>query len=368
MTNRPTLLVTGATGKTGSNVVAQLREKDCSVRAVVRSHDARSERLKQLGAEIVVADLYDYDQVLAALKGTTRAYFCPPVQPYMIQAATVFAAAAREAQIESIVQLSQWLASPAHPSLHTRQLWLVEKLFSMIPGVAHTIINPGPLDNTFLQIMPTAANLGIYPNVFGNVRNAPASNEDMARVVVGVLTDPDRHAGKRYRPTGPELISMTDIAEIVGRVVGRKVVLQDLPPEMFLKAAKAAGVSPFEITNVRHYVAEARRDEAVAVNAPTTDVYDLSGQKPEDFETTARRYAKAPNAQRNLPNKLREIRDLIRFLMTMPLDADRYDAAQGYPVPTHPQLAADSEIWWREHRPNKAASAELLKLNLGVIQ
>jgi NAD(P)H dehydrogenase (quinone) len=337
--------VTGATGKTGSNVVTQLREKNWDVRAVVRSYDARSERLKQLGAEIVIADLYDYDRVLAALKGTTRAYFCPPVQPYMIQAATVFAAAAQEAQIESIVQLSQWLASPAHPSLHTRQLWLVEKLFSMIPGVAHTVVNPGAFADTFLQVMPIAANLGIYPNVFGNLRNAPASNEDMARVVVGVLVDPDRHAGKRYRPTGPKLISMADIAEMVGRVVARKVVLQDLPPEMFLKVAKAAGVSPFEITNVRHYVLEGRRDKVFAVNAPTTDVYDLSGQQPEDFETTARRYAQALNAQRTLPNRLREIRNMIRILTTTPFDAERHDTEQQYPIPSQPQLAADSEIW-----------------------
>jgi len=63
---KPVFLVTGATGKTGSAVVQQLLEQGQRTRAVVRRHDARSERLRQAGAEIVVADLFDPEQLLAA--------------------------------------------------------------------------------------------------------------------------------------------------------------------------------------------------------------------------------------------------------------------------------------------------------------
>lgn len=79
----PKILVTGATGKTGSTVVAQLRERNWPVRAIVRVRDARSERLERLGAEIVVADLFDPEQLQAAMKGTVRAYYCPPFHPYI---------------------------------------------------------------------------------------------------------------------------------------------------------------------------------------------------------------------------------------------------------------------------------------------
>ena len=350
-TNKPRILVTGATGKTGSAVVTQLLEKGWPVRAIVRSRDTRSERLERMGAETVIADLYDSPQMLAAMKGTARAYYCPPVHPLMIHAAVVFAVAACEAQLEQVVQMSQWLASPSHPSMHTRQLWLVENMFSTIPGVGHTIVNPGAFADTFLQMIPTAANLGIYPNVFGDLHNAPPSNEDMARVIVGALMDPERHAGKRYRPTGPKLLSMPDIAEILGRVVGRKVVLQDLPATMFLKAARVAGAGPFEISNVQHYISDGKRG-TFAINAPTTDVYDLSGQQPEDFETTARRYAAAPKAQRNLPNSLREIWASIRTLATPAFKSNRYEAGQGHPTASLPQLAAESDIWAREHGAN----------------
>ncbi|MDX2215163.1 MAG: NmrA family NAD(P)-binding protein [Oculatellaceae cyanobacterium bins.114] len=61
--HRPKILVTGATGKTGSAVVAQLLEKGFPVRAIGRSRNARSQRLERLGAETVVADLFDVDQI-----------------------------------------------------------------------------------------------------------------------------------------------------------------------------------------------------------------------------------------------------------------------------------------------------------------
>ena len=60
--DKPKILVTGATGKTGRAVVTRLLQKGWSVRAVVRKIDARSQRLQKIGAKIVVADMYDYEQ------------------------------------------------------------------------------------------------------------------------------------------------------------------------------------------------------------------------------------------------------------------------------------------------------------------
>ena len=134
---KPRLLVTGATGKTSVVVVTELLKARYPVRALVHREDGRSAELRTLGAEIAVADMSDVERVGNALKDVQRAYFCPPFDPYMIQGAVAFAVAAREAGLEHIVGLTQWLASPSHPSLMTRQLWLVDRLFSMTPGVAH---------------------------------------------------------------------------------------------------------------------------------------------------------------------------------------------------------------------------------------
>ena len=186
MMKLPKILVTGAAGKTGMAVVNQLREKNWPVRALVRSRDARSERLDRLGAETMVADLFDPDQLLAVMRGTAWAYYCPPWHPYMIQSATAFALAAKAAGLEAIVSLGQWLASPSHPSLATRQEWLKDQVFSALSGITHVRINPGYFVDNYLQVVAYAAHLGIFPTLTGYSRNAPPSNEDIARVAVAV--------------------------------------------------------------------------------------------------------------------------------------------------------------------------------------
>ena len=119
--------------------------------------------------------MFDPDQMQAALRGCARAYYLPPFDPYMIQAVAVFAVAAREARLEHIVGLTQWTASPAHPSLATRQNWLMNNLFAMIPGVTHTIVNPGYFADNYLSLIGFAAHLGLFPTLTGDSRNAPPS-------------------------------------------------------------------------------------------------------------------------------------------------------------------------------------------------
>jgi len=63
------VLVTGATGRIGGAVAAQLLEKGVTMRAMVHRDDARSARLRDLGAELVVADMFDIQQVTAAMDG-----------------------------------------------------------------------------------------------------------------------------------------------------------------------------------------------------------------------------------------------------------------------------------------------------------
>jgi NAD(P)H dehydrogenase (quinone) len=124
---KPRIVVTGATGKTGSVVVTELLKAGFPVRALVHREDGRSARLKAQGAEIAVVDMSDAERVADALKDVQRAYYCPPIDPYMIQGAAAFAVAAKEAQqLDQVVGLTQWLASPSHPSLMTRQHWLVD--------------------------------------------------------------------------------------------------------------------------------------------------------------------------------------------------------------------------------------------------
>src|SRR5271163_117264 len=254
------VLVTGATGKIGGAVAAQLLEKGVTTRALVHRDDARSARLRDLGAEVVVADILDIQQVTAAVDGVDRLFFNPPYHPHALDSAVAFAVAARRSGVEAVVALGQWLASPEHPSLMTRHHWLTDKLFELLPDTAHIAVDPGFFADNYLQLVPLAAQLGLLPVPTGTGRNAPPSNEDIARVAVGALLDPHRHDGRAYRPTGPDLLSGADIAEAVGTALGRRVRHIDIPLWMFMRAvrvnAKRLGADLFFESSLRNYLPE----------------------------------------------------------------------------------------------------------------
>src|SRR6201996_1063299 len=286
------VLVTGATGKIGGAVAAQLLEKGITTRVMVHRDDARSARLRDLGAEVVVADMFDVQQVTAAMANVDRLYFNPPYHPHVLDSAVAFAVAARRTGVEAVVALGQWLASPEHPSLMTRQAWLTDKLFELLPDTAHVAVDPGFFADIYMNLMPQAAQLGVLPMPTGAGRNAPPSNEDIARVAVGALLDPHRHDGRAYRPTGPTLLTGAEIAEAMGEALGRRVRHIDIPSWVFMRAvrvnAKRLGADMFFESSLRYYLPEHALG-TWEIGGPTTHVADVAGVAPEDFLTTARR-------------------------------------------------------------------------------
>lgn len=347
--SKPRILVTGATGKTGGAVVAELLRQGWPVRAAVRRRDARSAALEEMGAEVAVVDYFDVEQWRDAMDGAPRAYFLPVMKPFMIQGATAFALAARDAGLEQVVQMSQWLSSARHPSLLTRQLWLVDRLFADIPGTAHTILNPGMFADNFLRMIDFSTLLLIYPHLTRDSRSAPVSNEDIARVAVAVLADPARHAGRSYRPTGPRLLSAKEMAAAVGRAIGKPVMPVGIPMWMFLKTARMQGVDPYEISGFRHYLTDHWRGAFSAGGGVTDVVRELTGAPAETFETTARRYADRPFARATFGNRARAIWNFLRTPVQPGWDLDAYDRGLGLPVPAEPRLAVDDEGWKAAH-------------------
>lgn len=295
----PKVLVTAAAGKTGSALIAECLERGWPVRAFVRQGDGRAQRLASMGADVVVGDLLDPASVRRAMRGVGRAYWCAPFDPRALEAAQIFAEAAVETQIDAIVGLSQWLASPSHPSLATRIAFATDRLFaSLAPQIAYTALDPGFFADNYLRLIGFAAQLGVLPSLTRDSRNAPPSNEDIARVAAAVLADPARHAGRSYRPTGPELLATSDMAAILSRVLGRKVRRVEMPLWMFVKAARMQGVGGYELSGFRHYI-EDHKQGAFERGAPTDVVERLTGRPPESFATIAARYAARPEARRS---------------------------------------------------------------------
>jgi NAD(P)H dehydrogenase (quinone) len=348
------VLVTAATGKIGSAVAAQLLERGVPTRALVHRNDARSDRLQASGAEVVVADMFDIQQVAAAFDGVDRVFFNPPYHPHVLDSAVAFAVAARRSGVEAVVALGQWLASPEHPSLMTRQHWLIDKLFELLPDTAHVAVDPGFFADNYMILMPMAAQLGVLASPTGGGRNAPPSNEDIARVAVGALLDPHRHDGRAYRPTGPTMLSGAEIADAMGEALGRRVRHIDIPPRMFMKAirvnAKRFGFDQYFQSGVYKYLPETALG-TFEVGGPTTHVRDVAGVEPEDFLTIARRYANGPETRRTAGNFIRQVGNFLLTGLTPMHDLDRFDRLQQHPQPAHPRLSAESAIWRHEHAP-----------------
>jgi uncharacterized protein YbjT (DUF2867 family) len=347
---KPKILVTGATGKTGTALVAELLKREWPVRAMVSREDGRSANLRRLGAEVVAADMYDPEQLIAAAKGTQRAYYLPLMRPYMIQAAAAFAVAAREAKLESIVQMSQWTSSASHPAIMTRQTWLVDRILSMIPGVAHIIFNPGMFADNFLRVMDFAALLGIFPTLMGDSKSAPISNEDMARSAAALLMDdPAKHAGKSYRPTGTELLSGRDMAAIIANVVGHRVLPVNLPAWMFSKVARMQKVDPFQIYALMKYVQDHRQGTFSYEGGVTNVMQELTGKPAESFEVTTRRYAAMPFAQQTFSNRLKAF---VNFNITPfypGYDINAYERKLEFPFPSRPLHCMEDGDWRQSH-------------------
>jgi NAD(P)H dehydrogenase (quinone) len=345
---QPTVFVSGATGKVGGLVARQLLAAGWPVRALVRQQDSRSEALRALGASIAIADLTDADALRAAMQGTHRGFFLPPFGHSLIHAATAFADAAQSVRLESIVSLSQWLASPNHPSITTRMHWLSDRLMGRLPGIAHTIVNPGFFADNYLRTLPYAAHLGIFPWLYGEGRNAPPSSEDIASVATHALMKPELHAGRTYRPTGPELLSGTEMTQVISEVLGRRVIRMPMPFWMFLKAARIDGASIEEVEGYGHY-AKDHAEGAFELGAPTSAVLDVTGRPPEDFATITRRYAAAAALKPTTGNRLRQLATFLWVPFNPGYNLKHYERTLRQLPPTRSAGAVGSEVWRREH-------------------
>jgi NAD(P)H dehydrogenase (quinone) len=272
------ILVTGATGETGRYTTELLIKKGFSVRALVHKVDERSERLKAIGAEIVVGDLLDFDAVRGAVKGTNRAYFVYPIRPGLIDATAYFAQVSKEAGLDGIVNMSQISARENSASHAARDHWIAERVFEW-SGAPVSHIRP----TFFAQWLTYPHNRkhilerGVISQPLGNGRHAPIAAEDQARFIAAILADPTPHSGKTYPLFGPIEMDQAGIAAAVGEVIGRPVTYEPISIEAYRRRLEAAGVMPAFL--IQHLCAVAQ-DYQDGIFAGSDDVIGRVTGKP----------------------------------------------------------------------------------------
>lgn len=364
MAKKPMVLVTSAAGHVGSATVLELLKNGFPVRAFVRARDNRAEFLAKSGAEIFVGDMRDFRDLEASLQGVQRAFHTPPFSANTVYDASLFAIAAEQAKLESVTLMGAWNLTPTHPSIHQRGHWIAHNLYRWMPSVETVHLAPGFFAFPYFLGLPAVAHFGQLMGPFGNGKNAPPSNEDVARVAAATLMQPSLHVGKSYRPTGPELLSPQDVARIFGEVLGRKVTYKNVPFKSFHKAAIALGFPTEQVAHLRYYADEIKNG-VYEKSAPTDHVALVTGRAPESFEATAKRYIANPSLISPgfaIGSKVSAFRMLFRMMMAKPFDLDEWERDRGYPLIKNPTLAHECESWRKASARSEINLPELRKI------
>jgi uncharacterized protein YbjT (DUF2867 family) len=252
------VLVTGAAGgiqgSTGFHVTRLLLDRGHAVRAFVHRIDDRSDRLRALGAEVVDGDLRDFRSVSAAMGGIRRAYFAYPVQEGLLEAAATFAASARSAGVEQVVNLSQWLQPGGEqPTPHQARHWLAERIFDWADvGAVHldaTVFHENLRTWTLLSLART----GVIALPWGPATTAipMVGAEDVARVAASVLMAPVLQSGTVVRLMAGA-VTNKEIAEAFGVILGRSVRYVEISDQQWASAASALGVNTVAVEHLSH--------------------------------------------------------------------------------------------------------------------
>ena len=235
-------LITGATGKTGTTAVHLLLERGRRVRALVHREDDRSAALAAAGAEIVVGDLLDLRAVSSAMRGVSGAYFVYPIAPALVDATVVFAQAATEAGVRSIVNLSQISARREAASNAARQHWLCERLLDRT-SMLTTHLRPTFFAEWISQFWSLEDGQGVLRLPFGTGRHAPVAGVDQSYVIAAILENPEPHDRQIYPLHGPVEMDNYGIAAATSRALGIPVRYEPISVEEFADRLASLGMS-----------------------------------------------------------------------------------------------------------------------------
>jgi uncharacterized protein YbjT (DUF2867 family) len=277
------ILVTGATGQTGGELVRRLSSRGVAVRALVRNRDKAAEIGALPHVELAVGDMSRPETLDGALRGVTRAMLVSSSEPSMQDVQCTFTDACARAKVAHVVKLSGIVAELDSPFRFARMHAAIEKHIER-SGMAYTHLRAGEFMHSYFRQASIIASNGILPLPMGDARIAPIDVADVAAAAAVVLTT-DGHENEAYALTGPEALSMNDVAERLSRAIGRPVRYLDVSPEDARAARIAARMPPFLVEALDELFAERRKGKESVVHDTLARVFDV---KPTTFEAFAR--------------------------------------------------------------------------------
>jgi uncharacterized protein YbjT (DUF2867 family) len=280
------ILVTGATGLNGSELVRRLSARGIPLRALVRSR-AKADWLSALPkVEIVEGDMAQPSTLAGPLRGVERAMLISSSDPVMLEVQSNFIEAARKAGVKHVVKLSGIIPDLDSPFRFARMHAEIERRLEA-SGMAFTHLRAGEFMPAYFRQVPSILAKGAIFLPMENAKIASIDISDIALVAVAVLTS-SGHEGKIYPLTGPEALGMAEVAEKLSAATGRNIRYVNVAPEDARKAQLAAGMPPFLADALAELFAERRRGKEAQVSPA---VPAILGRQATPFETFAARNA-----------------------------------------------------------------------------
>ena len=275
------ILITGASGNVGKEVLEQILQTGVQVRAAFQSVTKGASAPS--GIQIVIVDFNQPESLRAALKGVDRVFLVGPPTAQLTVLERKAIDVIRQSDVHQVVKLS---AMGGREAIFPRQHAESED-YIQSTGVPSTFLRP----NGFMQNMvnynaPTINTQNAFYGTEADGRVSQIDIRDVAAVAVKALTE-DGHIGKAYNLTGPEALTNTEIAQILSDDLGREIRYIDLPPTQLKQALLAAGIPEWNVDALLDLQRFYREGKAATV---TKDVDRILGRKPISFAQFSRDY------------------------------------------------------------------------------
>lgn len=288
------ILVTGATGSNGTEIVKRLATRNIQVRALVRNRDRASAIPSSMVAkgialpnvEVVEGDFDLPATLLDALAGVERAFLLTSSSERAEAQQIAFIDAARQSGVAHMVKLSQFGAEASSPGRFQRYHAAVEAALQA-SGMAYTFLRPNLFMQGLLNFRSTIATQSAFYAAASNAKVSAVDVRDIAEVAVAALTEAG-HEGKIYELTGPQALTHAEMAEHLSTALNRRIAFVDTLPEAMHDTLLSVGFPVWQADGLLEEYALYRRNEAAAV---TSGVHDAIGKDPRNFEAFARDYA-----------------------------------------------------------------------------
>lgn len=273
------VLVTGATGNTGSGVVSGLLGQGIKVRALVRD-PAKGAGLQGQGAEVAVGNLDDEASLTDEIfDGVTDVYFCTWNGPTALEHWQNFHVALKSADAwPRIVRLGAFGAP------ESRIIQQLEEAVQDLKdsGMTWTILQPTFFMQNTMMTAQTVKEQGTIYFDWGDGKAGMIDVRDIVDSALGVLTATDgRFDGQSYVLTGPESIGFAEVASTIGKAIGKEVRYVPVPHEAAKEAMMGMGFPEWIVDG---FIELAVGFENNFANTTTDGVRTLAGHAPRSFE------------------------------------------------------------------------------------